>query len=193
MISAILAGMLITMGAALYLKVGGAIGATLFSLGLLTILYFKFALFTGRAGLLVTREIKIGELAKIWLGNFIGCIVGVSLLNAAGLGYEISEAASRTVAIRESAGIVENMAKAVFCGMLMYIAVNYYERSLIVTIGSVAAFILLGAAHCVADMAYMMLAQVTPWTGLLSLGCVTIGNVVGCNIIPGAQILKEFD
>lgn len=191
MISAILAGMLIAMGAALYLTVGDALGAFLFSLGLLTILYFKFALFTGRAGLLATRGIRVGELIKIWFGNFIGCIIGVSLLSAAGLDYEISEAASRIVVIRESAGIVENVAKAIFCGMLMYIAVNYYERSLLVTVASVAAFILLGAAHCIADMVYMMLGEVEPWIGLRSLLVVTVGNVFGCNIIPIAQKLIE--
>lgn len=191
MISAILAGMLIAMGAALYLTVGGALGAFLFSLGLLTILYFKFALFTGRAGLLATGDIRVGELIKIWFGNFIGCIIGVSLLNAAGLDYEISEAASRIVYVRENASMVENAAKAIFCGMLMYIAVNYYERSLLVTVGSVAAFILLGAAHCIADMVYMMLGEVEPWIGLWSLLVVTIGNVIGCNIIPIAQKLRE--
>lgn len=191
MISAILAGMLIAMGAALYLTVGGALGAFLFSLGLLTILYFKFALFTGRAGLLATRDIGVGELVKIWFGNFIGCIIGVSLLNAAGLGDEISEAASRIVYVRETANMIENAAKAIFCGMLMYIAVNYYERSLLVTVGSVAAFILLGAAHCIADMVYMMLGEVEPWIGLWSLSVVTIGNVIGCNIIPIAQKLRE--
>ena len=58
MIKAILAGFMIAMGAGLYLTVGGPVGAFLFSVGLLTILKFGFYLFTGKAGLLATKEIK---------------------------------------------------------------------------------------------------------------------------------------
>lgn len=52
MMVSILAGMLITLGAILYLTIGNVVGAIMFSLGLLTILYFKLELFTGKAGLL---------------------------------------------------------------------------------------------------------------------------------------------
>jgi formate/nitrite transporter FocA (FNT family) len=51
----ILAGMLIAMSGIAYLTVGGPIGASLFSLGLLAILHFKLELFTGKAGLLATN------------------------------------------------------------------------------------------------------------------------------------------
>ena len=49
--NSILAGIMISIGAALYLVIGGIPGAILFSIGLLTILYFQFHLFTGKAGL----------------------------------------------------------------------------------------------------------------------------------------------
>ena len=54
----ILAGLMIAIGAALFLILSGPLGAFFFSIGLLTILYFKFSLFTGKAGLLGSREIK---------------------------------------------------------------------------------------------------------------------------------------
>jgi hypothetical protein len=56
---AILAGFLIGMGAIINLSVGGIYGALLFAFGLMTIVSFKYNLFTGKAGLLVTKEITI--------------------------------------------------------------------------------------------------------------------------------------
>lgn len=55
MIKSIMAGFMIALAAAIYITVGGVVGAFMFSLGLLTILYFQFNLFTGKAGLLADR------------------------------------------------------------------------------------------------------------------------------------------
>ena len=68
----ILAGMMIAIGGIIYLTLSGIEGALLFSMGLLTILCLKLELFTGKAGLLATREIKPGKLFEIWIGNFLG-------------------------------------------------------------------------------------------------------------------------
>ena len=63
MILSILAGMMIGLGAIVYLSVGEIAGAFMFSLGLLTILHYKFALFTGKAGGLTTGAISPKGLA----------------------------------------------------------------------------------------------------------------------------------
>lgn len=55
MIKSIMAGFMITLAAAIYLTVSGALGAFMFAIGLLTILIFQFNLFTGKAGLLAQR------------------------------------------------------------------------------------------------------------------------------------------
>ena len=68
----ILAGFMIGMGGIIYLTLGGVVGALFFSLGLMTIITFKFELFTGKAGLLATNEIGFWKLCKIWLGNLLG-------------------------------------------------------------------------------------------------------------------------
>jgi hypothetical protein len=91
----IAAGIMIGMSAALYLKIGGALGAFLFSVGLLTILSFKFKLFTGKAGLLAKGEIDLAELGLIWCGNFAGCALASCLV-----GDKVAEAARRIVEIR---------------------------------------------------------------------------------------------
>jgi hypothetical protein len=49
----ILAGLMISVAAGIYLIVGGPLGAGLFAIGLFTILLFKLELFTGKAGLFV--------------------------------------------------------------------------------------------------------------------------------------------
>ena len=64
----------------------------------------------------------------------------------------------------------------------MYIAVKSFKDMPYLTIMCVAAFILLGANHCVADMVYMFLSGVN-WNGLVSILFTTLGNIIGCNLI----------
>lgn len=187
MYRSILAGFMISLGAAAYLLVGGVTGAVLFSLGLLTILYFKLSLFTGQAGRFIDQEVGIFELGKIWLGNAVGCWVGACVMEFAGVMEKLQEGASAIIAARVENGILENFALGVICGVLMYVAVKYYERWPVATIMSVAAFILMGANHCVADMCYALYGW--DWSCALAM-CVallstTCGNFVGCNLIGG--------
>ena len=186
MIKSIMAGFMITMAAAIYLTVGGALGAFMFAIGLLTILFFQFDLFTGKAGLLAQKEIKILKLTTIWVGNFIGCTICAGLLLATPLGASLSEGAAAIINVRISNMWFENIILGFFCGMLMTIAVKTYTMSPYRTVLSVASFILLGANHCVADMAYIVLAANTKFllSAFAALLFTTVGNIIGCNAIP---------
>ena len=64
----------------------------------------------------------------------------------------------------------------------MYIAVAHYETKPWVTVMCVAGFILSSTNHCVADMFYLFMGGFS-WLGLLALGCTTVGNIIGCNLI----------
>lgn len=189
MTKSIIAGFMIAMAAAIYLTVGGVIGAFMFSIGLLTILFFQFDLFTGKAGLLAQRQIKPLKLTTIWIGNFIGCILCGLMLLATPLGDSLIQDAAAITAIRINNLWFENILLGYFCGMLMTIAVKTYAMAPYVTILSVASFIVLGANHCVADMAYMVLAAdpkiLLPASAALLF--TTIGNIIGCNTIPVIQ------
>ena len=67
----------------------------------------------------------------------------------------------------------------------MYIAVKQYFIVPVITMVAVASFILLGANHCVADMAYLFLAADESFIpAAIALIFTTIGNVIGCNLIP---------
>ena len=189
MIKSIMAGFMITLAAAIFLIVGGPLGAFMFSIGLLTILYFQFNLFTGKAGLLAQRQIKPLSLATIWIGNLIGCALCSLLLLATPLGASLSMGAAAITLTRISNLWFENIILGIFCGILMYIGVKQYPTAPYVTILSVASFILLGANHCVADMAYMFLAADTKilLPASAALLFTTAGNVIGCNLIPYSQ------
>ena len=181
----IMAGFMITLAAAINLMVGGALGAFLFAIGLITILSFQFDLFTGKAGLLAQKQIKTKSLIAIWFGNFVGCGACSFLFLISPLGETLSERAAAINQIRISNLWFENIILGIFCGILMYIAVKQYFIVPIITMLAVASFILLGANHCVADMAYLFLAaDETFVSAAVAIVFTTIGNIIGCNLIP---------
>ena len=182
----ILAGMMIAIGCTINLTIGGIAGALFFSIGLLTILTLKFELFTGKAGLLVTNEIKPGKLFGIWIGNFIGTAALAFLLVFTPRGLVLAEEASKIVAIRIANGPFVNLIYGIMCGMLMFMAVKTFtvsDGNPIYAMLPVAIFILCGFNHCIADMFYLNMGAIK-LKDYLVLIPTTIGNLIGCNIIP---------
>lgn len=179
------------MGGIINLILGGIPGALFFSLGLITIVTFGYELFTGKAGLLSSKEIKPKDLIRIWLGNFIGACCCAAIVACTPIGLNISERAMEIVALRNSQPAIINCIYGIYCGMLMYIAVTGYKKTqnYLFTILPVAFFILCGYNHCVADMFYISLGA-TELSDFWSLIPTTIGNIIGCNIIPQAQRLQ---
>lgn len=184
----ILAGFLIAMGGIINLTLGGIPGALFFSLGLLTIVTFKYELFTGKAGLLTTGEIKPWKLFTIWLGNFIGAAACALMVSATPSAETLATKAAAIVALRSGQLAIVNLLLGIYCGMLMYIAVTgfKYSQNYLFIIMPVAFFILCGFNHCVADMFYTSLGA-TEWKHYLHLIPTTIGNIIGCNLIPLAD------
>jgi len=185
MLQAILAGFMIGIGGIVNLTIGNIAGAVFFSVGLLSILHFKFFLFTGKAGLLVTKQIAIINLIKIWFGNLIGTATAAIMYILTPTGNNHIEIAKNIVNIRINNGFLANIILGIFCGILMYIAVTGYNQTQNVAfvIIPVAAFILAGFNHCVADMFYLMV-NLSSIEGWITLIFTTIGNIVGCNLIP---------
>ena len=182
----ILAGMMIAIGCTINLTIGGIAGALFFSMGLLTILTLKFELFTGKAGLLVTNEIKPGKLFRIWFRNFIGTAALAFLLVFTPRGLVLAEEASKIVAIRIVNGPFVNLIYGIMCGMLMFMAVKTFtvsDGNPIYAMLPVAIFILCGFNHCIADMFYLNMGAIK-LKDYLVLIPTTIGNLIGCNIIP---------
>lgn len=179
-----LAGMCISLGAYVYLNVGGVVGSVLFSVGLLTILKMNFDLFTGQCGKLSSREITWMKLAEIWIGNFLGTFLVAFPLLLTPTGNVMADKAAEIVALRISNGPLVNFILGIGCGLCMYIAVATFGK--VCTIFAVATFILCGFNHCVADMFYLNMGMMQV-SDLLVLIPTTLGNLVGCNIIPSLQ------
>ena len=181
----ILAGFMIGLGGIVYLSVGGPVGALFFAVGLLTICHFKLELFTGKVGLLATKDISVVKLIEIWVGNFLGTWVAALLMIGTPRYEALKGAAAAIVQTRLTNGFVANVFLGVFCGLLMFIAVNGFAASgnMVFIFVPVAAFILAGFNHCVADMFYLHLAaeKLNDYAVLIPT---TIGNVIGGCILP---------
>lgn len=52
----ILSGICIGLGGAIFVKLGGIVGAIMFAFGLLTVIYYKLPLYTGIAGFINFKE-----------------------------------------------------------------------------------------------------------------------------------------
>lgn len=186
---AIGAGLAISIGGTVYLSVDNKIiGSLLFAVGLYAIVLNGLFLYTGKVGYLVDQSDKIeylGLLAITWLGNLAGTWIGaVAVLN------------TRIQGIRENAvGICETKLAdeplsifllAIFCGILMYIAVDGFkekENPLILFI-CVSVFILSGFEHCIANMFYFSIAGAWSLKTIVYLIIMTLGNSLGGMLIP---------
>lgn len=181
----ILAGFMIAIGAIVNLTLGPPLGPFMFTVGLMTILFFNLHLFTGKAGLLATHEISMLNLMRIWLGNFVGCTFGMILASCLPQAEQLLESARAIVAVRNTNSIFENFVLGIACGILMYIAVNGYKKTgnTLAFVLPVAVFIFSGYNHCVADMFYIIVGG-QHIGDFVSLIPTTIGNIVGCCGIP---------
>lgn len=156
------AGIMIAIGATIYLSCTNKIvGAILFSTGLFSICAFGMNLFTGKIGYVLENKNNPNCLL-IWLGNFFGCALAVLPIRFAK--PALFDPAFQMVTAKLELGIVQVIISAIFCGILMYIAVENY-RSSKSDFGKqmglflcVSAFILCGFEHSIADMCYCLFA-----------------------------------
>lgn len=182
----LLAGIMISLGCMVYLMIGQPIGPFLFAFGLMSVLAFKFELFTGKAGLLATNQITPYNLLEIWCGNFCGAIATALLIIFTPIGVDLMNAARPIIETRIGNGFFVNLIYGIFCGILMYLAVTTYQKmnaNPIYAILPVAIFIFCGFNHCVADMFYITVGCGDGWA-YLTLVPTTIGNIIGCNSVP---------
>ena len=183
----ILAGILIGIAGRIYLNVGGVAGAILFAAGLIVILLFGLKLFTGKAGLIATGEISFLKLCGIWCGNFLGTAVAAMSLSSSQIA-----AATSIVQARLAARPLELLFNGFLCGILMYAAVTGYKQTqnIFVPAFCVAAFILCGGNHCVADMFYVN-AGYNSLSDYWILLPVSFGNLLGCVTIPTVLAIEK--
>ncbi|MDD6022211.1 MAG: formate/nitrite transporter family protein [Oscillospiraceae bacterium] len=156
----IAAGVMIGIGAVAKLCCSNQIvGSFLFSIGLFFICNSKMFLFTGKIGYI--NKTNWSEYPLIWLGNFIGCVISMALIRLSK--PEIKDAVSDIMSVKIQKDIASLSILALFCGVLMFLAVDNYNSTfsdnskLFGVIIVVMVFLLSGFEHSIANMAYSVL------------------------------------
>lgn len=180
---AILAGICISIGCVVNLRVGGVAGAVLFAFGLTTVVYYGLKLYTGTAGF-IRRQGDWSMLVMVLIGNIIGCLLTAWLIAYAQ--PDCIEPASKILAGRLTKGPLACFLLAIGCGFIMTTAVEFARKGkMLPLVFGVPVFILCGFAHSIADAFYFL---VSPAEQLLQTEVLTVylsevlGNFVGCNL-----------
>jgi formate/nitrite transporter FocA (FNT family) len=176
-LSAILAGIFISVGCIVNLNVGGVAGAVLFAFGLLAVVHYKLDLYTGTAGFFNFRDIEDWwPLFLILAGNIVGCYIMALSFGTP----ELVEKCAAIVRSRASHG-TSVIALAAGCGLIMTTAVQFARQDkFLPLLFGVPVFILCGFAHSIADAFYFSLGASGSAMPIYLM--VVLGNLIGCNL-----------
>ena len=203
-LKAALAGFVIAIGAAVYLALlpdHKMLGAFLFAIGLFLIFTYSFNLYTGKIGFLVEKGWKfLPELGVTWVGNFAGAALAGTLLRlfareSLALAWQQKAASLCEIKLQDSFG--ENLVLSLFCGFLMFVAADSYQKienpvgKYLATFLPVGIFILSGFEHVVANMVYYSLAGIFSGEMILNILVTTLGNSLGAFLVPAARKLYQ--
>jgi len=190
-----LAGAMISIGCAVYLACANKyVGAVMFSVALLTICYKGYNLYTGRIGFIVNAHTK-----EDFSGLLLGLLGNTLAMMAFGamLGFAIpslNETAVAVVAVKLGQGFVSALIRAIFCGILMYIAVSLYreKKTIVGIVFCIPVFILSGFEHSIADMGYFAVAGEWSIEGFGYIWTIILGNSIGAMLFPALKLcVKE--
>ena len=191
-LSGILAGVCIGLGGTVFLSLDNKVlGALFFTVGLFTICTQGMHLYTGKVCYLFEKDLAYAlDLIPIWLGNLAGTFLLGTLVRCTRIAPALVEKAQGLCETKLGDGLGSIFLLAVFCNMLIYIAVEGYNKNphevgkYLALFFGVVVFILSGFEHCVANMYYFSIAGM--WSGktLLYVLVMTAGNSVGGWVFP---------
>lgn len=198
----VLAGILISLGGAVYLACydpdtpySKYIGAFLFPLALLCICWRGYALYTGKIGLIYEKHTKedVSVLLLSLLGNLIGTVA---------FGYLIAftlphlKETALTLCSEEGGKLGQGygfgLLRAVLCGLLVYLSIDVWRNNHtpLGILLCIPAFILSGYEHSIADMFYFACSGIASWEAFLYLMLIVLGNSIGALIIPTLKLIR---
>lgn len=184
-ISSILAGICIGLGGYVNLVMGGIIGAVMFSFGLLSVVHYKYALYTGKAGFF-TNKVEFAELFLIIIGNFIGCWLVSLIFVQCSSNLANAQAIVDTISGKSP---LEVFLLAIPCGFIMSTAVAFARKGqYLPLLFGVPLFIVCGFRHSIADIFYYCATynfKLEPWL------CAVLGNFIGCNIPTRLKVYNK--
>ena len=197
-VNGILAGILIAIGGSVFLACYGdgslisrTVGAVFFSVALLCICYKGYSLFTGKVGYIPEKHDKNAFSVLLWglLGNAIATIlIGLALREAL---PSIAPPAELICTAKLTQEWWQTLLRAIFCGMLMYLAVSIYrdKNTTSAIFFCVPVFILAGFEHSIANMFYFGAAGMVNLDSALYLAIVILGNSIGGMLLPSLSMI----
>ena len=199
-IKGIYAGIMIGIGGTIYLSMSSKVlGAIFFSIGLMMICIFNMNLYTGKIGYIINnKKSYLLELLLSLLGNFIGTYLVAFLIRNTRYAY-LSETAREISMIKINDSIISILILAIFCGILMFLAVDNYKKNksdfamYLVIFMCVIVFILSGFEHCIANMFYFSLGSVWTTKSLWYILIMIIGNSIGAILINYYKTKIDID
>ncbi len=198
LLKSILAGIMIAIGGTINLKIGGLTGSILFAIGLFMIVVNGYNLYTGKIGYLFdNKKNYIIELILTLIGNLIGTLSCGYVLLLTRVGDKLQNASKIICEVKLNDTWYSVLVLSIFCGMLMYLAVNLYKElkdvgKYIAVFICVCVFILCGFEHCIANMYYFSVANMWSLNTILYLLIMILGNSIGSLIISlGNRLMKE--
>lgn len=168
-------------------------GMCIFFVALMSIYFFGYDLFTGKAGYIPVRPACyiLNEVFPTWCGNFTGTVLLAQAMLRTAYGDSLKSRAALLVEAKCRGGAVSCVVLAALCGMLVYFAVDMYNRyrekdltaALAYSFTCVIVFQSCHFEHSIADMFFFSMAREAgsrfPYLLLFSLG-----NLIGCACEP---------
>ena len=197
-VNGILAGILIAIGGSVFLAsygdgslVSRTIGAVFFSVALLCICYKGYSLFTGKVGYIPEKHDGNAFSVLLWglLGNAIATIlIGLALREAM---PSLGVPAELICTAKLAQEWWQTLVRAIFCGMLMYLAVSIYrdKNTTSAIFFCVPVFILAGFEHSIANMFYFGAAGMVDLDSVRYLAIVILGNSIGGMLLPSLSMI----
>ena len=159
------------------------LGATLFSIGLITVMIENCSLYTGKIGFLRHKS-EILILAEMLLGNIIGALLIGQLLSPL-LFQKANEIMIQKLSVSWTIWII----RSIMCGILIYIAVDMFNKykSLLVIVLPVVVFVMCGFEHCIANVFYLSVSKIVSFQSIGFIITCIIGNTIGSLIAAVLQ------
>lgn len=199
-IRGILAGISIAIGGTVFLSLESKVAASVFfAAGLFMICTFGFDLYTGKICYVFENDRSfLFGIPFIWLGNLTGTFLAAALLGLTRFSTPLADRAKSVAEGKLSDGYLSLFILAVFCDILIYVAVEGYRScpyelgKYLSIIFGVSVFVMCGFEHSVADMFYFSMAGAWSGKALAAVIVISLGNAVGGMLIPAVRkfILK---
>ena len=169
--NSILAGMLIGIGDIALMSCDNKyVGALLFAVALMSIIYFELPLFTGRVGSMIHNGTYLFCLFVLFF-NTLGAALSVWLYKL--MAPDNIDKITAVATYKFGHGYIALFVAGILCNVLIHIAVSSKHSILVVM--CVMVFILCGFEHSIADAGYVF----GSWTYVLPWLTVVVGNTVG--------------